>query len=1004
MEFRVLGPLEIRGADGEPRVVAAPKQKALLALLLVHRNQVVSVDRLIDEPKLRDVLDPDRSRGVLVTSPPGYMLHVADENLDAARFERSLIEARRLLPQDPHRARDLLEEALGLWRGPPFDDVGYESFIQSETRRLGELHLAALAERIEADLALGAHEQLIGELEALVTEHPLQERFWGQLMVALYRSGRQPEALRAYQRAHRAFGELGTEPSEELKQLEKQVLLRDPTLEIPTPDTRVEGNLPQALSSFVGRQTDIETVTELIAEHRLVTLVGPGGVGKTRLAIETARGLTNQYPAGVWLIRLAALEHGKLVPRQIAGLSEGPDGDLPDSLAIYLRRRTLLLVLDNCEQVAESVAQLAAELLTRCPALHLLVTSRRVLGVEGETTHHTQPLPIDGEGDGPAGAVELFLDRARTAQPSMTVTAETRLLATGVCRRLAGLPLAIELAAARLRMMSLPQLSERLDDTLELLTGGPTTTAEHHHALGAALDWSHRLLDPPEQDLFRRLAVFRGGFTLPTAEQFHHALGMKGSALQQVGQLVDASMIQATPHDRYLMLEPIRHYALQHLREKGEETTARNTHATVYRDLFRVPDSVLLNLEASLPGIQERFFNEMDNVRAALEWALETGDTTTAIELGGTAAILFHRWGQYADAKRWVDRVLAIRSVATPRRARVLAFACFLGGLSAGPDRAEEIADELAAVAEALDDDEWRALSVERGSVVGWLRDDLETASRVLREAADRWLELDHPQAFMSLNNLSVMLYLAGHFQQADAAMAKCIEVANRFGLPGMVEWKLVDRGLIAALAGEPDTAEQYLDQADALPRESEEIWPYNPAYGSMIRGFIALLRGDWERAEALGTPAISDPREMSHPEMQFPALVLVGLTHFHRGDIATADRYFTEALQQADRLGSTVFTRWVLGPHAVTLALLDPVGGATLLAAVEANNRRDGRRPPFPLAEVMAEANRFLEQSLPAGELERARTRGAAMTVDDAIEFALEADGSLSPSRSRNG
>ena len=541
LEFRLLGPLEVL-AGGDRVPVPGAKERSLLALLLLHAGRVVSADRLLAElwgerlpedpanalqtrvAKLRRALGQAGARGLLASRRPGYVLEVAPEQVDVHRFERLLAEARRTAVTAGASGR--FEEALALWRGPALADFANEGFAQAEIGRLEELRLVAVEGRLDTELAAGNHAELVGELEALAAAHPLRERFRAQLMVAMYRSGRQADALAAYRAARAVLaGELGIDPSPELRQLEQAILVQDPSLAAPEPLAGPAGNLPSRLTSFVGRRADLERVQRLLAGRRLVTLTGPGGVGKTSLALAAAAA-AGRHRGGVWLVELASLADPSLVATVVAGALElrdtlgGVAGQAPlpplERLVQFAQEGDRLLVLDNCEHLVQACAELAETLLRAAPGLRILATSRERLGVPGEALWPVAPLELPGEALSPealAGfdVVRLFLDRAAAVRPGFALDAATAPAVARICRRLDGLPLAVELAAARVRSLPVTEIAARLDDRLALLTGGPRTAASRQQALRATLDWSYRLLAEPERRLFSRLAVFAGG-------------------------------------------------------------------------------------------------------------------------------------------------------------------------------------------------------------------------------------------------------------------------------------------------------------------------------------------------------------------------------------------------------------------------------------------------------------------------------------------------------------
>ena len=1020
MEIRLLGSLEVVSSSGQRVEIGSAKQRELLALLAAHAPGVVSTDRLIDGlwggegdhrrslrfhvSKLRDAIDPGRREQVIVTESPGYRLDLDRASLDVQHFAALATRAEELAGHDLAEASPLLEEALALWRGSAYAEFEYADWARGEIVRLEELRLVATGLSIDAELARGHHAESVPNLESLVVEHPLRERFWHQLMVALYRSGRQPEALRAYRRACDAFAELGVTPSEDLERLETQILMRDPALDVAISESAV-GNLPAPLSSFVGREADVVEVRKLVVGRRLVTLVGPGGVGKTRLALETARRSAGRFRDGTWVIELAGVDESDLVGSQVAdalGVVDGSARDVATDLVDAMRERDLLLVMDNCEHLVGPVAALTADLLAGCPRLHVLVTSRQPLGIEAETTWHTEPLSVGAVQDtaldvaraeAPPPAVQLFFDRVRAAQPSLEITAEDEPLASDVCRQLGGLPLAIELAAARLRLMSLRQLAQRLDDQFEVLTNGPTHAVEHHRAMRATLDWSYDLLDPPEQTLFRRLSVFRGGFTLDAAERFHTTDPPDGATtLQLLGHLVDASMVEPAPGDRFTMLEPIRQYGLLVLDEHGEQAGARTSHSRVCREMFRLEDDHLYAVAPGSPVVGQ-FAADIHNVRAALSWADRRGDTATVGELGATALCLLGSMGYLAEADRWLDRVIAATPEASPYRARALARGAFNSAVLHGRVAAEGIVNQLEATAEALDDDRWRAACVERRALFAWLEDDFDTASRLWDEATERLLELDCPSVAIPLSNHMEALAKAGELGRADAVAHQLADVGDRYDLPELVADSLLGRSFIAVYRGDADAAERHLDAAQRHP--AAELFVSGAgrfdSYGSMfLPGFIALLRGDIDEAERSCSAVLTDAQRSRHPDAHLRGMVLMALVHLHRGDPETGQRLLCEGLAEARRRGLAYFQRYVLGAIAATWAMIEPIRGATLLAAIEALNRRDGRPLTAPIARAVEQATAAVRESLNDDDLTSSWHRGATMTFDDAVELAL--------------
>ena len=488
-----------------------------------------------------------------------------------------------------------LGAALALWRGPPLAEVADELFAQAEIARLEALRLQAVEDRLEADLALGRHGDAGAELEALVAEHPLRERFWGQLMLAQYRSGRQGEALRTYQAVRALLVErLGVEPGTELRRLHAAVLGQDRALELLTPvPGEPPNNLPRQLATFIGREWELAEIRELLRSGRLVTLVGVGGAGKSRLALEAAANSLLGFPGGTWLVELAPLtQPGLVVPTlaSLLGVSEHPERPLVDLVAERLRKAQALLVLDNCEHLLAEVAALAQRLLQSCARLSILATSRERLGLTGELLRPVSGLGVPRPGAdeasevGDADASKLLVERAATVRPGFRLDQSTAAAVAQICRRLDGLPLAIELAAARVNALEVEQIAARLDDRFRLLDHGERTALPRHQTLRAVVDWSYGLLSDAERRLFDRAAVFTGGFTLAAAEAVCAEPGEDEDAVPSLlSRLVDKSLILSehtvTASGRYRVLETLRMYGLERLHEREEATRVRDRHA-----------------------------------------------------------------------------------------------------------------------------------------------------------------------------------------------------------------------------------------------------------------------------------------------------------------------------------------------------------------------------------------------------------------------------------------
>jgi predicted ATPase len=673
VQIGILGPFEVRTDDGVFADVPGARLRGLLTALALEPGHVVPKATLVDwiwgEHPPTDAVNAlqrlvSRMRkalpeGVVEGQTDGYRLKVDPDSVDAVRFERLIGQARA--DEDPRRAQTL-REALALWRGTPMQDVGLQesAAFDATVTRLEGLRLTAMEDRFDAEISLGHGAELVTELTDLVAAHPMRERLVAALMRALVAAGRDTEALLVYQRTRETLaGELGVDPSPGLSALHV-ALLRG---ELGQREEDRKTNLRAELTSFVGKDADVAAVRELIAGHRLTTLIGLGGSGKTRLATETARTLLGDLPDGAWLVDLAAIgADGDVAQSTLtalglrdAMLGGAPGTDVTGRLVAAIRDRETLLILDNCEHVIESAAVFAHRVLGECQRLRILATSREPLGITGEALWLVEPLasPEVDAGSGEIAsspAVQLLRDRASAVRRDLTVDARTLAAMARVCRALDGMPLAIELAAARLRTMSVEQLASRLDDRFRLLTSGSRTALPRHRTLRAVIDWSWALLTDAERTVLRRLSVFVGGASLEAAERVCVGGAVeREQVLDLLTSLTEKSLLRAEGDGvpRYRMTGTIKEYAAQRLAEAGESDVARHAHLAYFTELVETAEPHLRRAEQLewLAALEA----EHDNIAAAMRGALAVGEAHGAMRLAAGAGWYWWLGGHRAE-------------------------------------------------------------------------------------------------------------------------------------------------------------------------------------------------------------------------------------------------------------------------------------------------------------------------------------------------------------------
>jgi predicted ATPase/DNA-binding SARP family transcriptional activator len=844
LEFRILGALEV-SRDGCAIALGTVKQRALLAVLLLHRNEIVPIDRLVEElwprdrpatarnnvevyvSRLRRVLGAD----VLVTRAPGYVLRVEPEQLDASRFEGALASARAAT--NPGRTSDLLTDALALWRGPALADFVYDSFAEGETSRLEELRLQAVEERLEARLALSDGAELVPELELLVADNPFRERLRAQLMLALYRCGRQTDALAHYRDAVHVFAEeLGVMPGPELQVLERRILTHDPSLRV---RRLAPENVPAPPDRLIGRLRELDELQALFADpnRRLVTLTGTGGSGKTRLALEVARRLREELDRPSFFVELAPVSDPALVLGAVArvlGVEETPGASACETIAEFLSGRWLLLVLDNFEHLPEAAVDVAA-LLAEAPGLNVLVTSRSRLRIRGEWCYELRPLPIED-------AVCLFLERARAAGRSFAASP----VVEEICRRLDALPLAIEVAAARADLLAPETILAQLDDRLGALVDGPRDLPLRQQTLRATIDWSYDLLDAGERDAFVRLGVFAGGGTAEAVSVVCDA------TTELVASLCEKSLVRRDG-DRIVMLETIREYALERLGDSGDENAVRDRHA---RYFLRLAERGSRDVEAREWASPAELGAEHDNLRAALSWSREGGAVDLHLGLVTALAPFWDVGGYLSEGDAWLQEasVIAERE-AHPLRASILVGASGLAARLGDLARAAELAKRALRLYRDCDDTQgtMRVLHAQ-ALIAAWSGEEARAASFYAEERAIATRAGARRQEAVANIALGANAARRGDYAQARALLEDALAVLRGLGDDLQVGQAQCILGMAAVLERDYAAAREPLERSLEIARR----FGYREAAAYSLTGLAGMAadEGDLARAEHL--------------------------------------------------------------------------------------------------------------------------------------------------------
>ena len=968
MEFRILGPLEAR-ADGQTLALGGAKPRAVLAVLALNAGRPVSAERLalalwgeqappeavktvqVHVSRLRKALGLSC---VLETTPAGYRLAVDPGDVDVHRFEFQVAAGREALAAGrADAAAGRLREALALWRGEPLAEFASAPFAPPEIDRLQELQLEALELRIDADLAAGRHGEVVAELQRLVDRHPWRERLHAQRMLALYRSGRQADALAAYRRAREVLTEeLGIEPGAELHGLHQAVLAHDPAL-LETPAEKVRSALPVPPNRTIGRAREVEAVVDRLRARdvRLLTLIGPGGVGKTRLALEAARALEADFSDGAAFVSLAAVSRPQNVASALVGaLAIVPlAGESPEqAVERFLGAKHLLLVLDNCEHLP-GAAPFIGGIPVSCAGLTVLATSRGASSVQAEQRYPVPPLALpelttDGEARPRGDAVELFCERALARDPGFDLGAAGGAVAE-ICRRLDGLPLAIELAAARCELLSPGELAERLHGALDGLGAGPRDAPARQQTLRATIDWSHHLLSDDEKSCFACFAVFAGGASVEAAET------ITGADIDTLDRLVAKSLLvrrQLNGRTRLGMLETIRAYAAERFTACEDHGSVRERH---YRYSLALAQHHGTDQALFGPGQSEhlaRLDGEIDNLRAALAWALGQDSAGPALELCVALGSYWLLRDRYADALDAIDRALSKPGADVRPAAHVHALCIKAWSLWPLGRRAEQAAVMARAEAGA------RALA------------DPLVLSEVLETRA-------------------LQLGWDGHYEAAATLAGEALVCARA----AQNRWAIAQAAKARALScADPSELRERVDHAASLLDEAGNLHHLAHLLATAI--YWALRNGSDRDASEFAARAIPLSRESGTPYQWMLLSGKLGLAALLSGDAVGARPAFREQL--------TLCRDLVVLPVA-----FEGLIGLAAVAAIGEDLDRAARLVGASAAHRYGEPEDAVDARLRETFFEPARARrgtdawddavreGAALNFNDAIGYALD-------------
>jgi predicted ATPase/DNA-binding SARP family transcriptional activator len=888
--FRLLGPIEVV-AEATCLPLGGPRQRRLLAVLAFNCGRHVPMPALIEAvwdgappasagatvqsyiSRLRGVLTPHAGPAALTAAAGGYVL-TPDVEVDVSRFEQLRSAGLDALERgDAAEAAVRLRNALSLYRGPLAADLACNGWLELHRHRLAAARAAAEDALYDAEIRAGNATRVVPELQERVVADPLREVPQRQLIAALEACGRQTEALTAYAAARSALRDaLGVEPSEQLQALHRSLLAQ--------PDGHPRHHRPavsRGSSPLLGREEDLRAVRAALARSAIVTITGPAGAGKTRLALEVAHAV--ELAGGSAFVELAAAENGGDVARAVAralGVLEQPHVDLATSIGEVMSRREALLVLDNCEHVADACADLVTALRTAAPDVQMLVTSQQSLRVDAEVVYALLPLAVPPPGSSldvihAAPAVRLFEQHASAVQPGFSVGADNAAVVAQICRDLDGLPLALELAAATVRAVDVTDLAARLPDRFAVLSRGARSSPSRHRSLAAAVSWGYYLLDMAERDAFAQLSVFAGGFTLDGAEQVVRVAGRDGTGdvLDLLTGLVDKSFVRADlDRRRYSLLETLRIHGAARLQEQDGQHETRTRHAQAVLRLCQTAASELRGPHQL--GWVGRLDDERDNVAAALRWALESRDAEVGLGIVATLWSYWWRNGHIPEGAQWARQVL--NAVGGPAELRAAA----LVGTSHLAWKLGEFAWVEQACADALDllgpvGAQTPLAAAARGVSAMVLRDrgDIAGARRLLDQVLQEYVALG--ERWGEAATLNMLVSVDRDSSDLDLAAARLERSARMFDALGDLwgqAWSAWLTGRVSTRRGDLPLAAERLAHSVVLARELRH------GFG-VVLGLAGLAGVAAASGDAAGAARLLGATDALEHAMGFPVRVI---------------------------------------------------------------------------------------------------------------------------------